>query len=71
MTETGERIPQKFIPKEPYEFSDTEKDNVGMGTSLQITVVESLDTVMLNQVIICGNAKHMWDTIELLMEGTT
>ena len=25
---------------------------------------------MLNQVINCSSAKHMWDTIELLMEGT-
>ena len=26
---------------------------------------------MLNQVINCSSAKQMWDTIELLMEGTT
>ena len=25
---------------------------------------------MLNQVINCSSVKHMWDTIELLMEGT-
>ena len=71
VTETGERIPQKFMPKELYEFSDREKDKVAMDTSLQLIVVESLDTAMLNQVINCSNVKHMWDTIELLMEGTS
>ena len=71
VTETGERIPQKFMPKEPSDFSDTEKDKVALDTSLQLIVVESLDTAMLNQVINCSNAKQMWDTIELLMEGIT
>ena len=70
MTETGERIPQKFVPKESSEFSDTEKEKVALDTSLQLIIVESLDTAMLNQVINCSSAKHMWDTIELLMEGT-
>ena len=28
VTETGERIPQKFMTKEPSEISDTEKDKV-------------------------------------------
>ena len=71
VTETGERIPQKFMPKDPSDFSDTEKDKVALDTSLQLIVVESLDTAMLNQVINCSSAKQMWDTIELLMEGTT
>ena len=69
--ETGERIPQKFIPKDPSDFSDMEKDKVALDTSLQLIVVESLDTVMLNQVINCSSAKQIWDTIELLMEGTS
>ena len=71
VTETGERIPQKFVPMESSEFSDTEKDKVALDTSLQLIIVDSLDTAMLNQVINCSSAKHMWDTIELLMEGTT
>ena len=69
--ETGERIPQKFMPKDPSDFSDTEKDKVALDTSLQLIVVESLDTAMLNQVINCSNAKQIWDTIELVMEGTS
>ena len=70
MIEIGGRIPQKFMPKESSEFSDTEKDKVALNTSLQLIIVESLDTAMLNQMINCSSAKHMWDTIELLMEGT-
>ena len=64
VTETGERILQKFMPKESSEFSDTETDKVALDTSLQLIIVESLDTTMLNQVINCSSAKHMWDTIE-------
>ena len=59
------------MPKDPSDFSDTEKDKFALDTSLQLIVVESLDTTMLNQVINCSNAKQMWDTIELLMEGTS
>ena len=71
VTEIGERIPQKFVPKESSEFNDTEKDKVALDTSLQLIIVDSLDIAMLNQVINCSSAKQMWDTIELLMEGTT
>ena len=70
VTETGERIPQKFVPKESSEFSDTKKDKVALDTSLQLIIVDSLDISMLNQLINSSSAKHMWDTIELLMEGT-
>ena len=63
ITETGERIPQKFMPKDPSDFSDTEKYKVALDTSLQLIVVKSLDTAMLNQVINCSSAKHMWETI--------
>ena len=71
MTKTGERIPQMFIQKEPSEFSDMEKDKVVLDTILQLIVIESLDTTMLNQVINCSNPKQVWDTMKLLMEGTT
>ena len=43
---------------------------MALDTSLQLIIVDSLDTAMLNQVINCSNAKQMWNTIELLMEGT-
>ena len=48
VTEIGEMIPQKFMPNEPSEFSDIEKDKVALDTILQLIVVESLDTTMLN-----------------------
>ena len=34
VTETGEKIPQKFMPKDPSDFSDTEKDKVAFGYKL-------------------------------------
>ena len=63
ITKTGEMISQTFMPKDPSDFSDTEKDKVALDTSLQLIVVESLDTAILNQVINCRSAKQMWDTI--------
>ncbi|XP_074327569.1 uncharacterized protein LOC141665482 [Apium graveolens] len=32
--------------------------------------MESRDDDMSHQIVVCENAKHMWQTIELLMEGT-
>lgn len=33
-------------------------------------LVESLDPVMYNHVVNCTSAKKIWDTIEIINEGT-
>ena len=71
VTELGDRVPQRFTPKDPSEFSDMKKDKVALDISLQLIIVDSLDNAMLIITFInCKNAKKMWDTIELPMEAT-
>ena len=38
--------------------------------NLQLILVESLDPVMYNPVVNCKDAKHIWETIETINEGT-
>ena len=38
--------------------------------NLQLIIVDSVDSDMCHEIINRSTAKHMWDTIELLMEGT-
>ena len=35
------KIPQKFMPNDPSDFSDTKKEKVALDTSFQLVVVES------------------------------
>ena len=69
-TEGDVRVPQRFIPKDPTEFSDSDKEAVALDTNLQLIIVDSMDSDMCHQIVNCTTAKHMWDTIELIMEGT-
>ena len=64
------RIPQRFTPKELMEFSDSDKESVALNTNLQLIMVDSMDSNICHQIVNCSTAKHMWDTIELIMEGT-
>ena len=66
----GVRVPQRSTPKDSTEFIDSEKDVVALGTSLQLIIVDSLDFDMCHQILNCISGKYMWDTIELIMEGT-
>ena len=69
-TVDGVRVPQRSTPKDPTEFTDSEKDVVALDTSLQLIIVDSMDSDMCHQILNCTSAKHMWDTVELIMEGT-
>ena len=68
-TERDVRVPQRFTPKELTEFSDSDKESVALNTHLQLIIVDSMDFDMCHQIVNCSTAKHMWDTIELIMEG--
>lgn len=77
----GPHVPTKEIPgaedapsitvrKPLSEFTDDEKDQIGWDTNLQLIIVDSLDDEMNHQIMNCDSAKHMWDTVEMIMEGT-
>ena len=69
-TVDGVRVPQRSTPKNPTEFTDSEKDVVVLDTSPQLIIVDSMNSNMCHNIINCTSAKHMWDTVELIMEGT-
>ena len=64
------RITPAPVPKVPSEFTAADNDLVVLDTHLQLYIVESMDVEMSHQILNCESAKHMWDTIETIMEGT-
>ena len=41
-----------------------------LDTNIQYFIVDSMDPNMCHQILNCVSAKHMWDTIGVIMEGT-
>lgn len=68
--EDGILIPHQAVVKDPSEYTDEERELVSLDTSLQLILVEFLDPIMYNHVVNCESAKQIWDTIEILNEGT-
>ena len=66
----GVVIPHKTVPKEPSEYTDEENELMNLDDALQLILVESLDPVMYNAVVNCTNAKQIWDTLEIINEGS-
>ena len=69
-TTTGVRIPSSSTPRDPSKYTETDKELINLDTSLQLIIVESTDNDMGHQLLGCNSVKDIWDTIELLMEGT-
>jgi hypothetical protein len=66
----GVRTPATSIIKDPEQFSVADKECVTLDTGLMMIIADSADKEMSYQIMNCVSGKHMWDTIELLMEGT-
>ena len=56
--------------KDPEDFSPAEKEEASLDASLQLILVDSLDPLMNRHVMNCKNSKHIWETIEVINEGT-
>ena len=63
-------IPAKRYPKDPKDYTPDEKEDASLDINLQLILVESLDPIMYNHVVNCVDAKHIWETIETINEGT-
>ena len=37
---------------------------------MRLILVDSMDDDMSHQIMVCESIRHIWETIELLMEGT-
>ncbi|KAK1398445.1 hypothetical protein POM88_008308 [Heracleum sosnowskyi] len=69
-TPDGTRVPRSSIPKELSEYTDTDKELIRLDTGLMLILTDSADKEMSYQIMSCTSGKHMWDTINLIMEGT-
>ncbi|XP_074376900.1 uncharacterized protein LOC141718420 [Apium graveolens] len=69
-TDSNSRVPQEFIPKDPSEYTDRDKELVYLDATLRSILVESMDSNMHHRIKDCVSAKHMWETIEAIVEGT-
>ena len=69
-TVAGVVTPAYSYPKDPESYTPAEKEDASLDDGLQLILVESLDGDMYNHVVNCIDAKHIWETIETLNEGT-
>ena len=60
----------RTYPKDPADYTADEKEDASLDINLQLILVESLDPIMYNHVVNCKDAKHIWETIETINEGT-
>ena len=60
----------RTYPKDPRDYTADEKEDASLDINLQLILVESLDPIMYNHVVNCKDAKHIWETIETINEGT-
>ena len=63
-------IAVRTYPKEPADYTLDEKEDASLDINLQLILVESLDPIMYNHVVNCKDAKHIWETVETINEGT-
>ena len=56
--------------KDPKDYTPAEKEEASMDASLQLILVDSLDPLMNRHVMNCKDSKHIWETIEVINEGT-
>ena len=66
----GTRVPASSRPKDLSEYNDTDKELIRLDTGLMLILTDSADKEMSYQIMSCTSGKHMWDTINLIMEGT-
>ena len=62
--------PARQYQKDPSNYTTVDTEEVGLDLSLQMILIDSLDSIMYNHVVNCKDAKHIWDTIEIINEGT-
>ncbi|XP_074376921.1 uncharacterized protein LOC141718435 [Apium graveolens] len=61
---------RRTIHKPKSDWTAKEKELVALDDSLQLILIDAMDSDMCHQILVCESGKHMRDTIELLMEGT-
>ncbi|XP_063942915.1 uncharacterized protein LOC135150507 [Daucus carota subsp. sativus] len=68
--EDGVTIPHRTYLKTHAEFSDEDNELIQLDMNLQLILIDSLDRVMYNNVVNCTSAKQIWDTLQIINEGS-
>ena len=64
-------VPAQWVPKDPSLYSDSEKEKIGHGQESTMDPDRiSRSGVMYNNIVNRTSGKHIWETIEILCEGT-
>ncbi|XP_074342515.1 uncharacterized protein LOC141680098 [Apium graveolens] len=63
-------LPNMKISCPEAEWSARDKKLIALDEGLRLILVDSMDDDMSHQIMVCDSAKHIWETIQLLMEGT-
>ena len=63
-------VATRTYPKDPADYTPNEKEGASLDINMQLILVESLDPIMYNHVVNCKDAKHIWEKIETINEGT-
>ncbi|XP_063936103.1 uncharacterized protein LOC135147181 [Daucus carota subsp. sativus] len=69
-SENGVTIPHRTYLKTLVEFSDEDNELIQLNMNLQLILIDSLDRVMYNNVVNCTSAKQIWDTLQIINEGS-
>ena len=66
----GKITPEKSIPKIRSEFSPEEEAEVNLDRNVRNLIFQGLTDEFLQTVINCESAKEVWETLQVLCEGT-
>ena len=70
MVIVAESIENNIVENNPTDYTPDENEDASLDINLQLILVESLDPIMYNHVVNCKDAKHIWETIKTINEGT-
>ena len=68
--ENGVVVTARTYPKDPTLYTTDKREDASLDINVQLILVESLYAIMYNHVVNCKDAKHIWETIKTINEGT-
>ena len=63
-------VTARTYPKDLADYTPDEKEDASLDINLQLILVESMDPMMYNHVVNGKDAKHIWEIIKTINEGT-
>ena len=66
----GTIVADKFVPKVASEYTEEDEKEVHKDKKAMNILFNGLDKDMFDNVINCTTSKEVWDTVQILCEGT-